>query len=175
MADADNRTPFDPDWEDSVEDRKLLHQWAEGHNPLAVRVLRARHDDEIRRAVELQADLGEGLEEFLEEVWRSILEDAATIMKTEDPAAAMRDMAWYMATKQLLVERNRRRINSWVDGPGRIRLGFDVGEFADNDDAAKLILDLLRAMNNYHIAAGGNGFIVEDFDVLIPHPEEVGV
>jgi hypothetical protein len=57
--------------------------------------------------------------------------------------------------------------------PACLWICIQIYEFHDIDVASKAIADLGYALNAYLIAAGGNGAALDDWEILVPHPESV--
>ena len=55
---------------------------------------------------------------------------------------------------------------SKTGGSGHLRLRVTMGEFVPEDDAVRLLVDLYRAMNEYHIAGGGQGLVIDDWKIM---------
>jgi len=55
--------------------------------------------------------------------------------------------------------------------PNRLVLEAFVDEFADTEEVSAALADLCYALNAYHIAAGGNGLVIDDWEVYVPEPE----
>jgi hypothetical protein len=51
--------------------------------------------------------------------------------------------------------------------PERLILQAEVGEFTDTEEAATALANLCYALNAYHIARGGNGLVVDDWEIMI--------
>jgi hypothetical protein len=47
-----------------------------------------------------------------------------------------------------------------------IQLQLTIGENADVATATPAVVELIKALNEYHIAAGGNGLVVEDLEIF---------
>lgn len=62
-----------------------------------------------------------------------------------------------------------------AEEPGRLILEAYVDEFADTEEVATALANLGYALNAYHIAAGGNGLVVDDWQIFVPEPEYAGV
>jgi hypothetical protein len=58
--------------------------------------------------------------------------------------------------------------------PERLVLEAEVSEFADTEQVAGALADLCYALNAYHIAAAGNGLVIDDWHILVPKPTPVG-
>lgn len=56
-----------------------------------------------------------------------------------------------------------------------LRLSVFLPEFVDTDEASEKLLDLIRALNAYHIACGGSGLKVEDWQMFEPANEPAEV
>lgn len=56
-----------------------------------------------------------------------------------------------------------------------LRLSVFLPEFVDTDEASEKLLDLIRAMNAYHIACGGSGLEIEDWQMFEPADEPAEV
>lgn len=56
-----------------------------------------------------------------------------------------------------------------------LRISVTVSEFADEEVVVAELVNLYRALNAWHIAAGGSGLQIEDWDILVPEhtPAEV--
>jgi hypothetical protein len=54
--------------------------------------------------------------------------------------------------------------------PRRLVLEAEVTEYADTEEVASALASLCFALNAYHIAAGGNGLIVDDWEIMVPEP-----
>lgn len=50
----------------------------------------------------------------------------------------------------------------------RLLLRFYVPEFVSKEDVVDPILKLYRALNRYHIACGGSGFTIDDWQTFVP-------
>jgi len=52
--------------------------------------------------------------------------------------------------------------------PQRLVLEAEVDEFADTEEVASALANLCYALNAYHIAAGGNGLAIDEWQILVP-------
>jgi hypothetical protein len=59
--------------------------------------------------------------------------------------------------------------------PGRLFLETEVSEYADTEEVAEALARLGYALNAYHIARGGNGLVIDDWQILVPSAEPVEV
>jgi hypothetical protein len=57
--------------------------------------------------------------------------------------------------------------------PELLVLEAEVNEFADTEEVAGALADLCYALNAYHIAAGGNGLVIDEWEIRVPSPETV--
>lgn len=59
---------------------------------------------------------------------------------------------------------------------GRLEIVVEVGEFAPEEDIADEIVCLINLLNSCHIDCGGNGLIVDDWNIFKSNvlPVEVG-
>ena len=82
-------------------------------------------------------------------------------------------------------ERSLREVEGILESKG-LRLGEDleekklnlhiyVGEFAQEDDVVDGVIDLYRALNQYHILCGGRGLTIDDWQVFAREGELVEV
>ena len=58
--------------------------------------------------------------------------------------------------------------------PQRLVLEAEVDESADTEEVADALANLCFALNAYHIAAGGNGLAIDEWQVLAPKSIPVG-
>ncbi len=58
---------------------------------------------------------------------------------------------------------------------GRIGISAYVGEFAPEEEVADALVKFCRALNAHHIACGGNGLVIDDWEILAPEPEPTEV
>ncbi|MEM9149368.1 MAG: hypothetical protein AAGB19_02800 [Cyanobacteria bacterium P01_F01_bin.3] len=58
---------------------------------------------------------------------------------------------------------------------GRLNISVEVSDDASVDDAAKEIAALCQALNAYHIACGGKGLTIDDWESLVLNKAFVGV
>jgi hypothetical protein len=49
-----------------------------------------------------------------------------------------------------------------------------VGEFAETEEVAEALANLCFALNAYHIAAGGSGLVIDDWEIRVPESIPVG-
>jgi hypothetical protein len=56
----------------------------------------------------------------------------------------------------------------------RLHLEAEVDEFVDTEEVADALANLCYALNAYHIAAGGNGLAIDEWEVLVPKSIPVG-
>jgi hypothetical protein len=56
----------------------------------------------------------------------------------------------------------------------RLILEAEVSELADTEEVARALADLCYALSAYHIAAGGNGLVVDDWQIRVPKSIPVG-
>lgn len=61
------------------------------------------------------------------------------------------------------------------DNTGNLTISIDIRESISSDDAAKAVADLCKALNAYHIACGGNGLTIDDWEALVLDKALVGV
>ena len=59
--------------------------------------------------------------------------------------------------------------------PDRLVLEAYIDESADTEEVADALAKLGYALNAYHIASGGNGLVIDDWEIRVPAPEPVGV
>ena len=59
--------------------------------------------------------------------------------------------------------------------PGHLILEAEVSEYADTEEVAEALADLGYALNAYHIASGGNGLVIDEWEVFVPSAEPVEV
>jgi hypothetical protein len=57
----------------------------------------------------------------------------------------------------------------------RLVLRVQVGEFAPEDEVVDELVRLCRALSAYHIACGGNGLVVDDWQIQVPEREPAEV
>ncbi len=55
----------------------------------------------------------------------------------------------------------------------RLVIRAEIGGFTPEEEAAEQLARLVRALNAYHIAAGGSGLVIDDWQMLSRQPEEV--
>jgi hypothetical protein len=62
-----------------------------------------------------------------------------------------------------------------AEQPGKLRIRAIVSEFSPEDEVVEELVGLYRELNAYHIACGGAGLVIEDWQILVPelYPEEV--
>ena len=56
-----------------------------------------------------------------------------------------------------------------------LNLTIEIDENVSTEEVAKELATLCKALNAYHIACGGNGFEIADWETLIAVRESVGV
>ncbi len=56
-----------------------------------------------------------------------------------------------------------------------LKLRVYLSEFAQHDTVADELIQLCRDLNAYHIAIGGDGFVIDDFEMFMPAPEFVEI
>ena len=58
--------------------------------------------------------------------------------------------------------------------PQRLVLEAEVDESADTEEVADALANLCYALNAYHIAAGGNGLAIDEWQILVPESSPAG-
>jgi RNA polymerase sigma factor (sigma-70 family) len=56
-----------------------------------------------------------------------------------------------------------------------LALNVSVGEFSPEDEVAKGIVELYRALNSYYISSGGSGLVIDDWQSFVRDGVPVGV
>jgi len=52
----------------------------------------------------------------------------------------------------------------------QLRLRFELSEFADPDEVVEGVVQLYNALTAAHIAFGGSGLVIDDWQPLVPDP-----
>ena len=65
--------------------------------------------------------------------------------------------------------------NVLPEKPSRVELTVTIEDKADEDEVAREIANLCKALNAYHIACGGNGLTIDEWEMLINAQVPVGV
>ena len=54
-----------------------------------------------------------------------------------------------------------------------LELAFDLPPAVDDETAQQLIRELYEKLNDHHVAHGGSGLVLDDFQAFEPQPGEV--
>lgn len=62
-----------------------------------------------------------------------------------------------------------------TEDPNGLVLRLHVGKFAPEEEVAAEVINLINALSAYHIACGGSGFVIEDWETFVPRAAPVEV
>lgn len=129
-----------------------------------------------RRALETpisQFDFSARMRKLLEKMKIQTLGDLLNISEAE--LLAYKGFGVQSLKKlKLIIESSGFRIGEGLEEK-QLHLQISVGEFIQEDDVFECVVDLYRALNEYHILCGGRGLTIDDWQVFVREDETVEV
>jgi len=101
--------------------------------------------------------------------------DQATVLDASDWIDNLRQTEPKMnsliqeVTKQ--ITQDEQNINIAENASFSLKLRIEIAEFVDHEKVADSIIKVCRALNAYHIACGGNGLIIDDWETYVPEEQ----